>query len=240
MVAKTYQFLPIISEPYTINGRQYIQVRDKSGNSKQVRWYSEAEYKRMYPAATATDIPNKVTKSQKEVLGFSNGYITIFKGDTYPYKDFLHAAGARYTRHWGWYFGSWQDELPEIPSTLTPIQLPWEVVGLETGFLKDDKEVENEVLRLTSDPSPSKFVGEIGQRLEIVAKVKAAIPVDGYYGKTIIHTFETEDKNIFVWRTAAKNLEVGSTVHLRGTLKEHSVYKAVNQNILTRCTVLES
>ena len=40
-----------------------------------------------------------------------------------------------------------------------------------------------------------------------------------------------EDGNIFVWATAAKDWSVGSTHHLRGTVKEQKD----NINYLTRC-----
>ena len=49
MVAKSFQSLRQIGEPYTKNGRQYVKVEKKSGGEREVRWYTEAEYAKMYP-----------------------------------------------------------------------------------------------------------------------------------------------------------------------------------------------
>ena len=43
-VAKSYQNLEIVKEPYMANGRMYVQVKLGNGNTKQVRWYSDKEY----------------------------------------------------------------------------------------------------------------------------------------------------------------------------------------------------
>lgn len=53
-VAKSYQSLEILCEPYVLDkGRQYVKVRTKNGENKQVRWYTDAEYAKMYPEAKA-------------------------------------------------------------------------------------------------------------------------------------------------------------------------------------------
>ena len=44
-VAKSYQAMEIIEGPYSLNGRQYVKVNNGKNTIKQVRWYSEAEYK---------------------------------------------------------------------------------------------------------------------------------------------------------------------------------------------------
>ena len=43
MVAKSYQELPIIGEPYVKNNRMYVLVKTKSNREKEVRWYSDQE-----------------------------------------------------------------------------------------------------------------------------------------------------------------------------------------------------
>ena len=48
MVAKTYQSLEIQGEPFEENKRLYVNVVTKSG-LKKVRWYTDVEYRRMYP-----------------------------------------------------------------------------------------------------------------------------------------------------------------------------------------------
>jgi hypothetical protein len=44
------------------------------------------------------------------------------------------------------------------------------------------------------------------------------------------------NENVYVWTTASKSWEEGSEHYIRGTVKEHSVYKNTKQTVLTRCT----
>ena len=95
MVAKSYQSLEILGEPFVSNGRWYVNVLTKKGIEKTVRWYSEKEYQRMYPdEKVQTD--NIIHINQKKILGFEKGYITIFKGNTYEEKEYFQMSSARY------------------------------------------------------------------------------------------------------------------------------------------------
>ena len=49
-VAKSYQGLPVVEEPYKKGGKTYCKVKMKSGTAKEVRVYSQKEYEKMYPA----------------------------------------------------------------------------------------------------------------------------------------------------------------------------------------------
>ena len=43
MVAKSYQGMELVTEPYDVNGRMYVKVKnEKTGTVRQVRWYTEA------------------------------------------------------------------------------------------------------------------------------------------------------------------------------------------------------
>lgn len=237
MVAKSYQNLEIVSDVYTVNGRSYVKVRDGKGSVKQVRWYSDKEYARMY--GVEPDHSNDpFYKTQKEVLGFGEGYITIFKGDTYAAKEDLKAAGARYTRLWGWGIAG-GEAVPEIEG-IEPIRLDWELVGRDDKALKTDDEVIAVVESLTCEPSTSEFVGQIGERIRgILMKVTRSFQIDSYYGQSTVHNFEDEDGNVYVWITSSKNLPEGGVYWVDGTIKDHKTYKNVKQTVLTRCKVVE-
>ena len=72
-VAKSYQGLPIVEEPYEKNKKMYCKVRLKSGKVKEIRVYNSAEYEKMYPAPPPKWAP------QRKMLGFGDeGYIIIF------------------------------------------------------------------------------------------------------------------------------------------------------------------
>lgn len=236
MVAKSYQNLEIATDVYEVSGRTYVKVRTANGSLRQVRWYSDKEYARMY-GETPSHENDPYYKSQKEVLGFGEGYITIFKGDTYSVKEDLRSAGARYTRFWGWGIAG-GEAIPEIPG-IEPIRLDWEQVG-NGDVLKPDAQVERYVESLLYEPSASQFQGAVGDRIRgILVKVVKNMKIDGYYGQSVVHDFEDEDGNIYSWITASKDLPEGKVYWLDGTIKEHKVFKNVNKTVLTRCKVVE-
>ena len=222
--APSFANLERLSEPFEENGKEYILVKTKSGTTRKVRWYEE---------------PMKKIRPLKEVLGFTKGYITSFKGDTYSLLEWFQDSTARYHKFWGWYFTS-EEELPEIPAGITPIQLKWEDVAfVDEDQLRPESQIKEHIDSLMYDPSPSKWQGEVGDRLEKVLTVTKAIPVEGYYGNSTMHIFSDPEENVYVWTTAAKTLEVGKTYIIRGTIKQLSTYKNQKQTILTRCNILD-
>lgn len=242
MVAKSYQNLEIIGEPFSSNGRLYVQVKTKSGVLKTVRWYSEKEYMKMYPNDTIEDTEKfKRIKTQKETLGFEKGYITIFKGNTYEDKEYFQMSTARYSRLWGWYFIS-TDELPkDIPEDVIPITLPWEMVGNSNEELKTESEVIAAVESLIYDPDISEYQGKVGERLEFFLTVEKAIELNSFYGQSILYTMRDNNQNVFIWITSSKtiHLEENNIYHLRGTVKEHKKYKNQKQTVLSRCALVK-
>lgn len=232
MVAKSYQSYPIICDPYKINNRMYVKVRKPNGDIAQVRFYTEEEYKKYYGETSL----EQAKQSQKDAFGFTDGFITIIKGDSYPFKDFLKAEGAKYSKLWGWYFAS-DLEIPPLANSLEAVRLDWELIGQDDGLLKSESIIKAEVAKLIHEPSESKFVGEIGERIEVEVTVKKAIPIESYYG-CVIFTFEDKNKNIFVWKTQPRAIEVGSKIKLRGTVKAHNIFRDVEQTVLSRCVVL--
>lgn len=234
-VAKSYQKLNICGDPYTKNGRAYIVVSYPDGRRKEVRWYSDTEYNKMYPESQVTPQKRRPTK---EVLGFKEGYITIFKGETYPLLDWFRLSTARYHVLWGWYFVS-EEPLPDIPAGIEPIQLPWDKVAfVDEDELRTESEIKAAIEELIYEPSSSKHIGVVGERVEVEVEVVKAIVSDGYYGRSTFHVMRTPDGDVLTWNTSAKSLEIGATYKLRGTIKENTFYKREAQTVLTRCQIL--
>lgn len=235
-VAKSYAELEIVGDVFVSSGRQYVNVKMKSGKLKTVRWYSDAEYRKMYPEVVAVArSADPFSKSQKEVLGFTKGYITIFKGDTYAEVDWFRASIARYTRWWGWYIISTEEVPTDLPEGITPIQLPWEVVGQEDGNLRPEHLVKEAVESIIYDESESEFQGAIGERLDLYLTVERTIELDGSYGRSTMHIMRDDCGNLFVWTTASKSWSAGTEHHIKGTVKDHRKYRNECQTVLTRC-----
>lgn len=232
MVAKSFQALEMVTEPYQVGDKMYIKVRNqKTGTTRQVRWYTESEYKKMYPEV----VVNTVFKNHKEVLGFEKGYITIFKGNIEANEDWFRASNARYARWWGWYIISTEDIPVDLPVGITPIQLNWNDISTDGISLKNENEIKKHVSTLLYDPDPSEFKGKIGERIDVEVVISKAIPIDGQYGHSIMHIMRDNENNVYVWSTAARTLNVGETYKLKGTIKDHRLYCNTKQTILTRC-----
>lgn len=236
LVAKSYQGLEQICEPYTVNGRMYVKVRTKSGAEKQVRAYSEKEFLRLWGDTPQTSQNNK---SLKEVLGFTKGYITIFAGETYAALEWFRYSPARFHKLFGWYFTSTEELPQDVPSCIEPKQLLWAKVAKDDNTLLPDAAVLAAVNELVYPPSTSQFIGEVGERIERILTVKRAIPIEGNYAPSTMHVMIDEEDNEFVWVTSARTLEQGMIYNVRGTIKAHKVYQNTRQTYLTRCTATE-
>lgn len=239
-VAKSFQSFQIIKEPHAIGNREYVMVKNpKTGTERQVRWYSEKEYLKLYPGETITNKQEPVKRKtpQKEVLGFTKGYITIFKGDTAPYEDWFNRSIARYHVYWGWYVISTKEVPSDLPEGLTPVQLNWDLVGKEDGFLKSESQVKEALDSILYEASKSIFVGEIGERLELELTVTEMTKKgNGFGGDSTTHIMKDKDENVYIWVTSAKTWETGTVKKLRGTVKEHKINKNTKVTVLTRCT----
>lgn len=139
-VAKSYEGLPVVEEEYTKNGRTYCKVRTVKGTIKEVRTYTEAEYKKLYGSVSKT-VSSKTEFNQKKALGFDKGYITIFKGAVVKNEHFFEQSCARFHIAWGWYIVSTED-VPELPDGVIAVKLPWEDVAANDKMLKPIEEVK--------------------------------------------------------------------------------------------------
>ena len=139
-------------------------VITNSVSLRKVRWYSDYEYKKMYPEEADNHTNDPYYKTQKVVLGFINDFITIFKNNNYENSDYFRSKGARYTKWWGWFFAS-DAEIPEdLPEGVIPVRLDWSLVGTSDEKLKSDKEVADVVDSLIYDDGESEYQGEIGEK----------------------------------------------------------------------------
>ena len=230
-VAKSYTDLPQVCDPYSANGKMYVKVKMKNGNTKQVRWYTDQEYAKLYP----TEAKDTCAMNQKKALGFDKGYITILKGDAESCANWLSDHGARYARWWGWYFTSTMI-VPDVDFVgLTPVTLSWDLIGTDTNLRPEDQ-IKQVIDSLLFAESASEYVGRIGERIEIDITVTKIVTLEGSrYGTQYLFEMIDENENVYIWITSAQKLTINEKYHLRGTVKEHSIYRNVKQTVLTRC-----
>ena len=232
-VAKSFQSMEIIDEPYEKNKKWYVRVRSPQGSLREVRWYSEAEYLKIYPKEK---VEERRIRPMKDVLGFKNGYITIFKGDIEAVEDWFKAEKVcKFHTIWGWYISS-EDEVPSLPAEISAVRLDWESVSNSDGSFKPTAMITKVIESLIYEPSSSKHFGLIGERLELIVKVTRVIPLEDRFGKKTFHLFVTPEGNVASWTTATRTLEVNKEYKLRATVSAHEIYKGEPQTRLTRCT----
>ena len=175
----------------------------------------------------------------KDVLGFKNGYITIFKGNIEAVEEWFKAEKVcRFHSIWGWYISS-EDEIPALPTEVEPVRLEWETITETDGSFKPSTAIATIVEKLIYGPSTSKHFGNIGERLEITLRVVKVIDLNDYYGKKSFHIFLTPDGDVATWTTTTKTLTAGEEYKMRATVSAHEIYKGEAQTRLTRCTIVK-
>lgn len=84
----------------------------------------------------------------------------------------------------------------------------------------------------------SKFIGAVGdKKVAITAVCNRDIVVEGAYGVNHIYTFAS-GSDVIVYKTNSINFKEGETYNLLATIKDHTVYRGVNQTVITRAKVV--
>lgn len=190
---------------------------------------------------------NKITRTYKEVLGFTStkdpvihdNTIIIFKGDTYPHLDWFRQSPARYSQLWGWYFISTEPLPSDLPADLEPYYLPWDAIAVSENEIKSEDTIKSAVEAILYPETEGEWVGSIGERIQVFLTVLSATQYAGSYGTTTYHTFADDLGNRYVWNTASKTLIEGETYNMRGTIKDLTQKRGHRINILTRCSILK-
>lgn len=166
------------------------------------------------------------------------------KGDTFSIKEELKAKGCKFKSQVGWYSPSPLEgyESQRMTSTMV-LEDSYPLVEWKSAAdCKAAFEVE------VPEGAAAEYVGEIGERIDIEVKVDRKLVFDSrsYYGHTsacIMYIMSDAAGHCFVWTTSSY-LNEGSTVKMRGTVKDHKEYKdkfgaIIKQTVLTRCKKVE-
>lgn len=236
MVAKSYQGLEELTRPYEIDGRSYIKVRTKRGDAKQVRWYSDREYLSMYGPSTSS----KYYKTQKIVLGFKEGYITLLYNPSHIEDFYFKSIGASKTKFWDWYIKS-DKPMPELPPEVIPIKLYWADVGNENETLKPDNEVYAATRRALKGVASAneEQVLDVGDAITVSVSVVKVIDGENSFGSSYFHVMKDEGGNTYTWRTNARRLIEGHNYRLSGKIKGFENYEGEIQTQIYYCKATE-
>ena len=228
---------------YRCNGRGYEMM--------EVRWYTDKQREALDRAAEKRAAAKAVKVEERRVkfaarnaFGFGDaGFITLFKGDQNIINEWAHETDpcrARFNLLFGWFCPS-SMEIAPLPANVETIRLEWDKVrnpeDAENLTIMDDKTVKSVIRELLGEEiNKSEYQGEINDWLEEEVIIKKNITVDGFYGGTShMHIMEDNRGNQYVWTTASKDFEEGSTHHLRMKVKDHKEYNEVKQTIVYYC-----
>ena len=226
-VAKTYATFAIDGEQFQENGKVYVNVITPKG-LKKVRWYTDAEYKRMYHEAIIEK--DLMDFDARHAFGFgAEGYITLYKGDNVEDWANEDRTNIRYNCTFGFYTPG-RLKLPNIINGIEPIQLNWNMVAINDTRMKSHEEVHKLVMELLNEKNKSKYQGIINDWLQKEVRVKSKKSQDGRYGLKHVYTLEDSEGNIYVWETGAKDYNKDKLVSLKMKVKEH---KEIDNNKVT-------
>lgn len=105
------------------------------------------------------------------------------------------------------------------------------VVSAIGYFFKETKTKEEK-----KNEEKSEFVGEIGDKIEFTSKPELVFTTETAYGRLHIYKF-TENNNIIVWKTN-KVLDTDVEMTLKGTVKEHNIFRGIKQTEITRAKIV--
>lgn len=214
---------------------KYLKAQERAKERKAEKWQAEQE------ALLNQSEENK--RLRLESFGYDpvEPIVYIVYGEnTYAIKDELKGAGARFNPALGWYF----TKKVEIPEGYILVEIPfdnvfdWVPTSKRIEIKDGAKKVVEEALKPYAPKSNSEYIGEIKERIrDMKVTVTSVRNIDGFYGTSTIYTFKEKD-NVLVWITSSyQDVEIGESVLLTGTVKDHSEYKGIKQTKMSRCII---
>lgn len=231
-VAKTYEHMQIQGEPFEENKRMYVNVLAPKG-IKKVRWYTDAEYKRMYPESEKKE-NDTMDFNARDAFGFGDlGYITIYQGNSQDIEEFVDEHRQCFWRNltFGYYTPS-HIVINEFPSNIFPIKLLWTDVMDHDDRMKSHEEVQKFIASLLGTTSNSEYQGQENEWFTKEVTIRENKTHETQYGDKHTHIMVDAQGNTYIWETGTKNYASGSTIKLKMKVKTH---KEINGE---KCTVV--
>lgn len=178
----------------------------------------------------------------KNAFGEDNLTWCVFGDDTYAIKEWLKEHGCKFHP-----ILKWHSPVPiDVPVGYGMFSIDfndvcqWDLKDNTAYFTKESEAFIEQKYNEAAGPSPSEYVGKIGERLRnLTAHFKSARSFLGNYGPTNIYTFTIGD-NVLVWFTITTlDIQPGATVDLTGTVRKYEIHNGVKTTIINRCKVIE-
>lgn len=225
----------IISKEYTPEYAAKLQAKREA----------RAEKKRLELVAKSAEANLEFFEKQ----GYNEeGKTYVVLGDTYSIREQLKEEGAKFDSLIGWHFANKPENHPTVEISVDDVYekdyaetYRWNSWKTEETF---SQKIEQATKEMKPEESESNFFGNIGDKCEVTLTYVKSNGFESTYGyRTTIkyfHIFKDENGNVFIWKTTNSlyKVEPNTVITLKGTIKEHNVYKGIKQTELTRCKVV--
>ena len=166
--------------------------------------------------------------------GFHENLTTfLYIGNTYPYKDQLKAAGAKFDKILKWHSPTPINLGEKCP--LIPAEMSFHDVYLFNpliGTVEIKEHAEDTVSKIVIPNLPykdSEYYGEIGKRYTETLHLENRSCYTSFYGDKVAYTF-TLNGFVFMWFTDVWLSEDKENFRLAFTIKEHNLYRGCRQS----------
>lgn len=188
----------------------------------------------------------------KQAHGFTlDGKTYLFLGDTYSVKEQIKAAGGKFDTMLGWHIDHEVDGYMFLQVELDSIAEATARGYEYTCYARDIDEQKDAEYKKQTGKHDSEWIGNPKDKIEVHVTYKHSAYFNGYMGaSTYIHTFETDEGNIIIWKTGNpleyvdehdfyRTIAEGSDFTIKATVKEHTEYNGVLQTAVTRLKIKE-
>ena len=238
--------------PIPVDGGVCYSCWGKGYFIKEVRLYTEQEYKRMEAANERVRQKKEAERKAKMEAEFEDNRIKwlaengfnadevtyIYAGaDSYQIKDELKDAGFRFSANLKWHKAT-RDE--KYADNLIEVKLSdlaqWSAWG-KASFNSDAQKIVEEKIAAVQPESTSEWIGEVGEKIkDLKVQLTRKYSFETRYGYSTAYTFQDEKGNVLVWfSSTVQEVEPGDWCKIKYcTVKKHDEYKGVQQTIITR------
>lgn len=223
-VAKSYENCDFKGEPFKENGKWYVLII-KKGEEKKVRWYTETEYARMYPAAKGGLVSKDImmTFNARHAFGFDDpGYITLYRGNAETVKNWARQEWpplAWYNETFGFYTPS-KITPTDYPKDVECVKLTWDEVKQDDIHMKSHEEVKRYVDVLIGPSTTQDNQWAINDWIEKEVTIRTKETNESRFGAKHKYGMVDSENNLFIWETGARDYKVDVVVRLKMKVKE--------------------
>lgn len=237
-VARSYESLRQVGEPFEENKRMYIYVITKKGEQKKVRWYTDSQRASQDKAAGRVATVDPMDFNARHAFGFGpDGYITLYKGPNSVIDEWrygLECGTVRYNLTFQYYSPS-KYVIEELPAGITAVKLAWNQVCKDETRMRSHEEIAALVSELIKDENSSAYQGSVNEWLVQDVVVREKLTNQTYFGDKTTHVMIDAGGNVYQWETGAKNYDVGHALKLKMKVKEHKEVKGEKRTIVWYC-----